>query len=245
MAEIAIIGGTGLATLKNLEIRRREVMRSPYGEPSGPLLHGELGNTDVVFLPRHGRGHTIPPHMVNYRANIWALRETGVQKVIAVAAVGGIRQDMEPGRLAFPDQLIDYTWSRMHTYFEQDLSHVTHVDFTDPYFDANQSLVANAGTDITAATSIADLQDFNLGAAVGNSVIPSDDPWDNDMVPTLWEYDDQGNVLATDIEEEIPTKHTLLYCPDVNNDGWIGARGRKLVKGRYQWQALLLVPTSD
>ncbi|MGD2075366.1 MAG: S-methyl-5'-thioinosine phosphorylase [Gammaproteobacteria bacterium] len=133
MAGIAIIGGTGLATLRNLEIRRREVMRTPYGEPSGPLLHGDLGDTEVVFLPRHGRGHTIPPHMVNYRANIWALRETGVQRVIAVAAVGGIRQDMAPGRLAFPDQIIDYTWSRMHTYFEQDLSQVTHVEFTEPY----------------------------------------------------------------------------------------------------------------
>ncbi len=133
MAEIAIIGGTGLTTLKDLKIKRREVIRTPYGEPSGPLMHGELCNSEVVFLPRHGRGHTIPPHMVNYRANIWALRETGVEKVIAVAAVGGIRQDMEPGRLAFPDQIIDYTWSRMHTYFEQDLSHVTHVDFTQPY----------------------------------------------------------------------------------------------------------------
>ena len=133
MAEIAIIGGTGLATLKDLEITRREVIRTPYGEPSGPLLHGRLCNTEVVFLPRHGRGHTIPPHMVNYRANIWALRETGVRQVIAVAAVGGIRQDMAPGRLAVPHQIIDYTWSRMHTYFEQDLSHVTHVDFTEPY----------------------------------------------------------------------------------------------------------------
>lgn len=133
MAQIAIIGGTGLATLKNLRIKRREVMRTPYGQPSGPLLHGELCNSEVVFLPRHGRGHTIPPHMVNYRANIWALRETGVQQVIAVAAVGGIRRDMEPGRLAFPEQIIDYTWSRMHTYFEQDLSQVTHIDFTEPY----------------------------------------------------------------------------------------------------------------
>ena len=163
MAEIAIIGGTGLATLKNLEIRRREVMRSPYGEPSGPLLHGELGNTDVVFLPRHGRGHTIPPHMVNYRANIWALRETGVQKVIAVAAVGGIRQDMEPGRLAFPDQLIDYTWSRMHTYFEQDLSHVTHVDFTDPYSPGLRSVLIESAQRLQLEA----VQDGTYGATQG------------------------------------------------------------------------------
>lgn len=72
MAKLAIIGGTGLTSLKNLRIKRREVMRTPYGEPSGPLVHGELCEQDVVFLPRHGRGHTIPPHMVNFCANIWS-----------------------------------------------------------------------------------------------------------------------------------------------------------------------------
>jgi 5'-deoxy-5'-methylthioadenosine phosphorylase len=133
MAELAIIGGTGLTTLKNLEIQKREVMRTPYGEPSGPLVHGKLGNKDVVFLPRHGRGHTIPPHMVNFRANIWALRETGVHGVIAVAATGGIHADLKPAMLAIPDQIIDYTWSRKHTFFESNLSQVTHIDFTRPY----------------------------------------------------------------------------------------------------------------
>jgi 5'-methylthioinosine phosphorylase len=163
MAEIAIIGGTGLATLKNLAIKRREVIRTPYGEPSGPLLHGKLGNTDLVFLPRHGRGHTIPPHMVNYRANIWALRETGVRKVIAVAAVGGIRQDMEPGRLAFPDQIIDYTWSRMHTYFEEDLSQVTHVDFTDPYSPQLRSVLIESAQHLQLGA----VQDGTYGATQG------------------------------------------------------------------------------
>lgn len=133
MLDLAVIGGTGLTTLKNLEIRRREVRRTPFGEPSAPLVIGELGGKEIVFLPRHGHGHTIPPHMVNYRANIWALKEMGVRNVIAVAAVGGIRADMRPGQLAFPDQIIDYTWSRQHTFFEADLTHVTHVDFTDPY----------------------------------------------------------------------------------------------------------------
>lgn len=144
MAELAIIGGTGLATLKNLTISKREVIRTPYGEPSGPLLHGIIGETDVVFIPRHGRGHTIPPHRVNYRANIWALREVGVCKVIAVAAVGGIRQDMEPGRLAFPDQIIDYTWSREHTFFDFDLEHVNHIEFTRPYSDDVRCLLIKA-----------------------------------------------------------------------------------------------------
>ena len=144
MADLAIIGGTGLTTLKNLEIRHRQVMHTPYGESSGPLLQGHLCNKDVVFIPRHGHAHTIPPHRVNYRANIWALRETGVRSIIAVAAVGGIGQDMPPGRLAFPDQIIDYTWSRQHTYFESDLDQVTHIDFTEPYSEPLRRLLIKA-----------------------------------------------------------------------------------------------------
>ncbi len=144
MAELAIIGGTGLTTLKNLEIRKREVMRTPYGEPSGPLVHGRLCDKDVVFLPRHGHGHTIPPHMVNFRANIWALKETGVDRVIAVAAVGGIEPGLKPPMLAIPDQIIDYTWSRKHTYFESNLSQVTHIDFTHPYSESLRRLLIDA-----------------------------------------------------------------------------------------------------
>ena len=86
---------------------------------------------------------------------------------------------------------------------------------------------------------------FDFGATVGNSVIPSDDPWDNDMVSTLWEYDAQGNVLATDLQNEISSTYSLIRSHDVNNDGWITAYGRKRVKGRYQYRALRLVPTSD
>lgn len=130
---LAIIGGTGLTSLESLQISRREMVSTPYGEPSGPLTHGELNDKEVIFLARHGYGHTIPPHKVNYRANLWALKHIGVERVIAVAAVGGIRADMEPGALVFPDQIVDYTWSRCHTFFEADLSHVTHIDFTHPY----------------------------------------------------------------------------------------------------------------
>lgn len=133
MARTAIIGGTGLTSLKNLEITGREVVQTPYGEPSGPLTHGVLSGVEVVFLARHGYGHTIPPHKVNYRANIWALREAGAENVIAVNAVGGISADMAPERLAIPDQIIDYTWSRLNTYFEEGLNQVVHVDFTQPY----------------------------------------------------------------------------------------------------------------
>lgn len=130
---IAIIGGTGLTSLKHLNITSREVVHTPYGEPSGIITHGELHGCDVLFLPRHGYSHTIPPHRVNYRANLWALRHLGVDRLIAVAAVGGVTESMAPGRIVIPDQIIDYTWGRAHTFFEDDLTHVTHVDFTHPY----------------------------------------------------------------------------------------------------------------
>jgi 5'-methylthioinosine phosphorylase len=130
---VAIIGGTGLTALDTLKITHRETLSTPYGEPSSPLVHGELGDRAVVFLARHGPHHTLPPHRINYRANLWALHRIGVQRVIAVAAVGGIRDDMEPGVLAFPDQLVDYTWGRHCTFFEDNLSQVTHIDFTEPY----------------------------------------------------------------------------------------------------------------
>jgi len=145
VAKLAIIGGTGLTSLMGLEITNREVMHTPYGEPSGPLVHGRFSGTEVVFLPRHGSGHTIPPHKVNYRANLWALSKAGADKVIAVNAVGGVRADMLPGRLVFPNQIIDYTWNRVNTYFEEGLSHVTHVDFTHPYCeDLRQMLIRGA-----------------------------------------------------------------------------------------------------
>ncbi|MGB2679938.1 MAG: S-methyl-5'-thioinosine phosphorylase [Candidatus Competibacter sp.] len=133
---IAIIGGTGLDALDTLSLPRQETLTTPYGELSSPLLHGELGGRPVVFLARHGQRHTLPPHKINYRANLWALHRVGVRQVIAVAAVGGIRQDMAPGVLAFPDQLIDYTWGRPCTFFEDDSSEVTHIDFSEPYSPA-------------------------------------------------------------------------------------------------------------
>jgi 5'-methylthioinosine phosphorylase len=147
MTDLAIIGGTGLTSLNGLEITHREVVYTPYGEPSCPLTHGRLAGRNVVFLPRHGYAHTIPPHRVNYRANIWALKSIGVRQVLAVAAVGGIRADMQPGWIAFPDQIIDYTYDRAHTFFEQDLERVVHVDFTHPYDEAlRQKLVVAAQT---------------------------------------------------------------------------------------------------
>jgi len=134
---VGIIGGTGLTALDGLEIHHREVVSTPFGEPSAPLIHGTFRGHDVTFLARHGHDHTIPPHQVNYRANIWALRQAGVERVIAVAAVGGVTDAYAPRRLAIPDQIIDYTHGRASTFYEQGyeqgLDHVTHIDFTYPY----------------------------------------------------------------------------------------------------------------
>ena len=136
----AIIGGSGLTSLGNLNVTRREVVRTPYGEPSGALSFGRLGGCDIVFMPRHGYGHTIPPHQINYRANLWAVREAGVAGVLAVTSVGGIRDDFGPGTLVAPDQIIDYTHARRHTFFEGRESTigapVSHIDFTWPYSKA-------------------------------------------------------------------------------------------------------------
>ena len=106
---LAIIGGSGLTQLANLSVIRREVVRTPFGEPSGALTFGLLCERPVVFLARHGYGHTIPPHQVNYRANLWALREAKVDEIISVASVGGIRSDLCLGELVVPNQIIDYT----------------------------------------------------------------------------------------------------------------------------------------
>jgi 5'-methylthioadenosine phosphorylase len=133
---IAVIGGSGLSDFAELEIIRREVVRTPYGEPSGPLTFGRCGCAEAVFLPRHGYGHTLPPHDINYRANIWALHHVGAKAVVSVASVGGIRDDLGPGSIVVLDQVIDYTWGRASTYFDSPDMPVTHIDFTQP-FDAD------------------------------------------------------------------------------------------------------------
>ena len=128
----AIIGGTGMTQLANLEVSRRQAVRTPYGEPSGPLTFGAIRGVPVMFLARHGDGHTIPPHQVNYRANLWALKEQGAGEIVSVASVGGIRADLGPGIIVVPHQIIDYTWGRMSTFFENE-EPVKHIDFTEPY----------------------------------------------------------------------------------------------------------------
>lgn len=144
MTTLAIIGGTGLEQLDGFSLLQSHVTETPYGDPSGDVQEGRLGHARLLFLHRHGSPRAIPPHRVNYRANLWALRELGATHVLAVNAVGGISAGMRPGRLVVPDQVIDYTWGREHTIDSGDSGALQHIDFTDPYDAALRQCVLEA-----------------------------------------------------------------------------------------------------
>ena len=146
-APTALIGGSGFQRVPGLEITRAESIATPFGDPSDALQFGILAGREWVFLRRHGAGHRIPPHRVNYRANLWALRQAGVARIVACAAVGGIDSALPVGGLVVPEQLIDATWGRAHTFFDGDsdalgdpggesgdaLGDLQHIDFSRPY----------------------------------------------------------------------------------------------------------------
>jgi 5'-deoxy-5'-methylthioadenosine phosphorylase len=143
MSRIAIIGGTGLTSLAGVEITETREVDTPYGSPSSPLSFGRVDEKEIIFLPRHGNPHTIPPHKINYRANIHALKENDVKNIIAINTVGGIASEMYPERIVIPEQIIDYTHDRNHTFFEDKLNEVTHIDFTNPYSAALRKQLTN------------------------------------------------------------------------------------------------------
>lgn len=140
--KIGIIGGTGFGSMKGLQITHREMVSTAYGSPSCPVVHGIMCDTDIVFIARHGIGHTMAPHVINYRANISAMKEMDVTHIIAVNAVGGITENMSPLKLVFPDQIIDYTHSRKGTFFNKYAEVVKHVDFTYPYDEAMRNVLS-------------------------------------------------------------------------------------------------------
>ncbi|HEU5003159.1 MAG TPA: S-methyl-5'-thioadenosine phosphorylase [Actinomycetota bacterium] len=138
-AEIGLIGGSGF--YRFLDATREVTIDTPYGPPSDALSVGEVAGRPVAFLPRHGRGHTIPPHRINYRANLWAFASLGVSRVLAPCAVGSLRPDLAPGTFVVCDQLVDRTWGRADTYF--DGPEVTHVSLADPYCPELRALAAS------------------------------------------------------------------------------------------------------
>jgi 5'-methylthioinosine phosphorylase len=131
--DMAIIGGTGLYRLADLQAVESHQPVTRYGAPSGPIHIGLLAGKRVAFLARHGEGHSVPPHRINYRANLAALKAVGAQRVLALNTVGGITGRFAPRALGCPDQLIDYTWGRISTLCEEAGTEVLHVDFGDPY----------------------------------------------------------------------------------------------------------------
>jgi len=143
MNKIGIIGGTGLTEIPELQVLERLTVTTDYGEPSSPLVCVQLNGVDVVFIARHGEDHTIPPHCVNYRANISALKSVGVSHIIAVNVVGGIRADLGSGAIAIPHQIIDYTYGREHTFSDSASVPLAHVDFTHPYNESIRSALSN------------------------------------------------------------------------------------------------------
>jgi 5'-deoxy-5'-methylthioadenosine phosphorylase len=144
--DIGVIGGTGMGRLADMQVTGRRVVPTPFGEPSAPVIRGHFGGREAYFLARHGSGHTIPPHLVNYRANLWALKHLGVRRVIAISSVGGISDDLPPGAMAVPDQIIDYTWGRHSTFFDGVEDPVVHVEFTEPYTGSLRVLILQAAT---------------------------------------------------------------------------------------------------
>ncbi len=129
---LAVIGGTGLYSIEGLIADDRRLIDTPYGTPSGAVISGHLGGDRLLFLARHGEDHSFLPHRINYRANLKALESAGATRILAISTVGGIAPECAPGTLVVPDQIVDYTWGRDHTFGGEDGT-VTHVDFTLPY----------------------------------------------------------------------------------------------------------------
>lgn len=148
MARIAIIGGTGLDEFSALQNLRTEKVSTPYGETSNVLMFGAIDGHELIFLPRHGERHNIAPHNINYRANLWALKNQGVTHAVAVNAVGGITANMPPEKIVFPDQIIDYTYSRQHTYSDENAGSVTHIDLSLPYSETIRQVLQRTASEL-------------------------------------------------------------------------------------------------
>ena len=143
--DLAVIGGSGLYKFPGLENTERHAVDTPYGPASGDVVLGDFAGKRVAFMARHGESHSLPPHRVNYRANLWALHSLGARRVIGVNAVGGIRGDMGPRVIVVPDQVIDYTHGRYTSYCDVEGAEVKHIDFSEPYTRSlRKALVAAA-----------------------------------------------------------------------------------------------------
>lgn len=156
---IAIIGGTGLSQLEGFVLTDSLEIDTPYGKPSAAILSGVLGDKTICFLARHGQPHRIPPHRINYQANLWALHTLGVQQIIAVNAVGGITQHMTASHINIPDQVIDYTYRRNGSFCDDDSAMPLHIDFSYPFDEHMRSVLINKAKQLNL--------DFSVGGVYG------------------------------------------------------------------------------
>ncbi|MBI5739470.1 MAG: S-methyl-5'-thioadenosine phosphorylase [Nitrospirae bacterium] len=144
MSKTGVIGGSGLYDIQGLVLISRKSVPTPFGKPSGPYLIGKMGDAEIIFLPRHGKRHDIPPHMINYRANMWGFRKLGVDRVISINAAGGIKKGLRPGDIVITDQVLDMTRNRKSTFYDGK-DGVVHIDFTEPYCPQLRRVLMEAG----------------------------------------------------------------------------------------------------
>jgi len=213
-----VIGGTGLDNIEGLVVEKNEVIKTPYGSPSEPLTFGMLGKNRVIFLARHGKNHSIPPHLINYQANIWALHSVGVKNLIAVNTVGSIETKFMPGDVVFPSQIIDYTYCRKNTFFDGIKNPVKHIDFTFP-LDNN---LRNYWLEVSKLLKL----NYHMNAVYASVQVPR-----LESIAEINRYENDGaNIVGmtgmpeTSLAKEIGLNYALI-CPVANH-----ASGRGLNK---------------
>lgn len=195
-AEIGVIGGSGLYSLLDGETVQVD---TPWGPPSDPLTIAEAAGRRVAFLPRHGRDHRFPPHRVNYRANMWALRSVGVRQVLAPCAVGSLKTENGPGTLVLPDQVVDRTWGRGHTFYDEP-GPVVHVAFADPYCPNGRRVVLAAG------------RDRGLPVVDGGTLVVVNGPRFSSRAESVWHQAQGWSVVGMTASPEGALARELALC---------------------------------
>jgi 5'-methylthioadenosine phosphorylase len=196
-AEVGVIGGSGLYSL--LDSAMTIELDTPWGAPSDPLTIGELAGRRVAFLPRHGRDHRFPPHRVNYRANLWALRTVGVRQVVGPCAVGSLEAAHDAGTIVVPDQLVDRTWGRAHTFYD-DVGPVVHVAFADPY--------CPHGRRVAVGAAVA----RDLDPVDGGTLVVINGPRFSSRAESLWHQRQGWGVVGMTAATEAALARELALC---------------------------------
>jgi len=198
-ADIGVIGGSGLYSLFDGETVETVDIETPFGPPSDPLTIAEVAGRLVAFVPRHGKGHRFPPHRVNYRANLWALRAVGARQVLGPCAVGSLKPEHPAGTVVVPDQLVDRTWGRAHTYFDEPGA-VVHVAFADPYCPHGRAAVLAAG------------RDRDLPVVDGGTLVVINGPRFSSRAESLWHQAQGWSVVGMTAAPEVSLARELAIC---------------------------------